>query len=127
MRWRALALACTLFAACDSSTPPLTTAPPGATPTTIAGDTCERLGDDAARYLELVVDVLDDTTLDDFRDRDRWPEALHALEEQGRDLDARSRAMRCDPAQIRERALTGARLTPDSGLAHFLLELLGLE
>jgi hypothetical protein len=123
----ALVFGAAVLAACTASTPTLTTAPPGAPSTTIAGDTCDRLVDDTTRYFELVIEVLDDTALDDFRDRDRWPEALLALEQQGEDLDTRSRVMRCDPAVVQERVFSDARLRPDSGLARFLLELLGLE
>jgi hypothetical protein len=122
-----LALVGLLAAACTPSTPTLTTAPPGAPTTTIARDSCDRLVEDAVRYLELVVEVLDDTALGDFRDRDEWPEALLALQQQGQDLDTRAQAMGCDPAAVQARVFSDARLRPDSGLARYLLELLGLE
>jgi hypothetical protein len=129
VRWLAPALACALLAACDPSPSTLTTIPPG-TPTTttsIVDDTCDQLATDTARYLELVLRVLDETSLEEFRDRDRWPEALFALQLQGADLDLRSDALGCDPAAVQEQAFQRARLGHDGRLAGYLLELLGLD
>ena len=78
-----------------------------------------------ADYLESLMEVLDQTTLDEIRDRDSWPEALVALKQQGSDLDARSAAMRCDPAAVQAAAFDAARLDPESDLALYLLDLLG--
>lgn len=127
MRWLALGLTCIVLAACDTSPATPTTAPPGAPVTTIPDDTCARLATDTARYLELVVAVLDDVALASFRDRGLWPEAVHALEQQGEALDQRSATMGCDPAEVQARAFSEARLRPDSGLSRYLLDLLGFE
>jgi hypothetical protein len=123
----AFALVGVLAAGCTPSTPTLTTAQPGAPTTTIPRDSCDRLVDDAIRYFELVVEVLDDTALADFRDRGAWPEALVAIQQQGEDLDTRAEAMGCDAATVQSRVFAGARPRPDSGLARYLLALLGLE
>ena len=128
MRRMLLALPILIFAGCDSNTPAIpTTAPPGVTTTstTIPGDTCEMLAADMGEYLELVVTVLDDTSLADFRDRESWPEGLIALENQGRDFDARSDAMRCDLARLQEGAFFSANLDPDGPLSQYLFELFG--
>jgi hypothetical protein len=123
-----LVLLCVLaVAACDPSTPTLTTMDPLASTTTLADDTCDRVATDTARYLELTVAVLDETTLDEFRDREAWPEPLLALEEQGEILDSRADRLRCDPARIQADAFAQARLEPKSGLSQYLLELWGLE
>jgi hypothetical protein len=127
VRWLALGLICAVVVACDTSSPTLTTAPPGAPTTTIVDDTCDRLATDVARYLELVVDVLDDTPLETFRDPDSWPEALFALQQQGEALDLRAAAMGCDPAEVQARAFARSGARPDSGLASYLLGLLGIE
>lgn len=117
----------TLLAACNSSPAIPTTAPPDApsTTTTIDNDTCGRVAQDSARYLETLIVVLDRVTLAETRDRDAWPEALIALEQQGEDLDARTDALRCDPADIQATAFHLARLEPRSDLGRYLLELLG--
>lgn len=118
-----------LLASCDSATSTPTTADPSlpSTTTTIENDTCGRLAVDTARYLESVVEVLDDTTLAETRDRELWPEGLVALEQQGEALDARSDAMRCDRGQVQSAAFFAADLDPDSDLARYLLSLLGLD
>ncbi|OFW66319.1 MAG: hypothetical protein A2Z12_09745 [Actinobacteria bacterium RBG_16_68_21] len=116
-----------LLGACNSAAPTPTTAPPGpTTTTTIVGDTCERLAQDAADYLEVVVQVLNETPTDVFTDRSQWPEALVALTQQGTDLDARSDAMRCDPADMQAAVFALADIDPKSPLARYLAELLGL-
>jgi hypothetical protein len=115
------------IAACDPSTPTLTTMDPSAPTTTLLNDTCERLATDTARYLELVVAILDETPLDEFRDREAWTEPLFALEEQGDILDSRAERMACDPARIQAQAFAQARLNPQSGLSQYLLELWGME
>jgi hypothetical protein len=115
-----------VLAGCDPSTPTLTTMDPSGTTTTLADDTCDRIATDTARYLELVVAVLDETPLDEFRDREAWTEPLFALEEQGEILDARADRLQCDPARVQAEAFAQARLDPQSGLSTYLLELLGL-
>lgn len=115
------------LAACDSSTPTLTTIDPSEPTTTLVDDTCDRLATDTARYLELVVAVLDETALDEFRDRETWTEPLHALEEQGEILDTRAERLGCDPARLQADAFAQARLDPESGLSAYLLDLLGLR
>ena len=116
-----------LLTACDSSPAIPTTAPPDrpSTTTTIDNDTCGRVAQDTARYLETVILVLDRVTLDEVRDRDAWPEALIALQQQGEDLDTRADALRCDPADLQATAFQLARLDAESDLARYLLELLG--
>lgn len=88
-------------------------------------DTCTLLAQDTATYLETVMVVLDQVTLDEVRDRAAWPEAMIALEQQGKDLDTRSAAMRCDRARIQEAAFLLADLDPESGLGRYLLDLMG--
>ena len=116
-----------VLAACDSAPATPTTSPPGlpTTTTTIDDDTCGRLAVDTARYLESLIEVLDGVTLDDARDRDSWPEGMVALEQQGKDLDARANAMRCDRGEVQTAAFLAADLDPDSDLARYLLTLLG--
>lgn len=126
--WLALLVAL-IATACDSGTTTPTTSPPGVptTTTTIENDTCGRLAEDTARYLESVVEVLDDATLAETRDPALWPEGLVALEQQGKDLDARSEKMRCDRGEVQTAAFLAADLDADSELAHYLLQLLGRE
>jgi len=116
-----------VIAACDTGPAIPTTADPGtpSTTTTIENDTCGRLAADTARYLESLVEVLDEVTLEEIRDREQWPEGLVALEQQGKDLDARAGAMRCDPAEVQTAAFLVADLDPDSDLARYLLALMG--
>jgi hypothetical protein len=117
-----------LAVACDNGPASPTTAPPGpTTTTTIVNDTCGSLAQDTADYLESVIEVLDQVTLAEARDREAWPEGMVALEQQGKDLDARAAAMRCDPGQVQTAAFLAANLDPDSDLAHYLLALLGRE
>lgn len=127
MRLGSILLLAVVLAACDSAPAIPTTVPPDipTTTTTIVNDTCNRLAQDTADYLETVFVVLDQTTLDEARDRAAWPEAMFALEQQGKDLDARSEAMRCDRALIQEAAFLLADIDPDSGLGRYLLELMG--
>ncbi|MEK7252314.1 MAG: hypothetical protein AAB198_03550, partial [Actinomycetota bacterium] len=112
----AIAVLFLLLASCDSGTSTPTTADPNipSTTTTIENDTCGRLAVDAARYLESVIEVLDQSTLAETRDRELWQEGLVALEQQGVDLDARATAMRCDPGQVQAAAFFAADLDPDS-------------
>ncbi|WKZ82474.1 MAG: hypothetical protein QY307_10385 [Acidimicrobiia bacterium] len=129
---RAVSLAAVVLAlaACSTPSAPIpTTAPPGtpSTVTTIEDDTCGLLATDTARYLESVMAVLDQTTLDEARDRESWPEGMVALEQMGKDLDLRSQAMRCDRARVQTQAFEEARLDPQSELAQYLLHLLGQE
>jgi len=123
------ALVVVMAMGCDSGTSTPTTSPPGVptTTTTIENDTCGRLAQDTARYLEVVVEVLDEATLAETADPALWPEGLLALEQQGKDLDARSEKMRCDRAEVQTAAFLAADLDADSELAHYLLQLLGRE
>lgn len=114
-----------VVAACDSGAVSPTTAPPGVTSTTIENDTCTRLARDTAEYLETLVEVLDQVTLEETRDREAWPEALQAMEQQGKDLDSRADEMRCDPGEVQTAAFLAADLDPDSDLARYLLTLMG--
>lgn len=125
MRTLLVAVCVVALAACDPGTPTLTTTDPSDPTTTLADDTCDRIATDTARYLELVVAVLDETPLDEFRDREAWTEPLFALEEQGEVLDGRSDRMGCDPARIQAEAFARAQLDPESGISVYLLELLG--
>jgi hypothetical protein len=114
-------------AACDSGSVSPTTSPPGVptTTTTIPNDTCGRLAADTATYLETLIEVLDEVTLDEVRDPASWPEALIAMEQQGHDLDARAAEMRCDSGEVQTAAFLAADLDPDSDLARYLLALMG--
>lgn len=122
-----VALLAVVVAGCDSGPATPTTAPPGVstTSTTIESDTCSRLAADTARYLTAVIEVLDRVTLDEARHRETWSEGMLALEQQGKDLDLRSAAMRCDRGEVQTAAFLGADLDPDSDLARYLLALMG--
>ena len=113
----AIAVLFLLLASCDSGTSTPTTADPNipSTTTTIENDTCGRLAVDAARYLESVIEVLDQSTLAETRDRELWQEGLVALEQQGW-IWMRATAMRCDPGQVQAAAFFAADLDPDSDL-----------
>lgn len=111
--------------ACDSGPATPTTAAPGTPSTTIENDTCSRLAVDTARYLESLIEVLDDVTLEETREREQWPEGLVALQQQGEDLDTRATAMRCDRGEVQTAAFLAADLDPDSDLARYLLTLMG--
>ncbi len=126
-RISALVLFGVLFAACDTGTVIPTTSPPGVptTTTTVKNDTCGRLAADTARYLETLVEVLDQLTLEETRDRESWPESLFAMEQQGKDLDTRASEMRCDAGEVQTAAFLAADLDPDSDLAQYLLTLMG--
>ena len=114
-----------VIAACDSGTVSPTTSQPGETTTTIDNDTCARLARDTATYLETLIEVLDQVTLEETRDREAWPEALQAMEQQGKDLDSRAAEMRCDRGEVQTAAFLAADLDPDSDLARYLLGLMG--
>jgi hypothetical protein len=114
-----------VLVACDSGTVSPTTTPPGVTSTTIENDTCTRLARDTATYLQTLIEVLDQVTVDEIRDREAWPEALQAMEQQGKDLDSRAAEMRCDPGEVQTAAFLAADLDPDSDLARYLLTLMG--
>lgn len=117
-----------VLTACQSAAPTPTTAPPGpTTTTTIVNDTCARLAEDAADYLELVIQVLDDTPTEVFVDESQWTEALVALEQQGADLDIRAEAMRCDRAELQAAAFGLAKVDPQGALGRHLAEVLGLD
>jgi hypothetical protein len=117
-----------VLAACDSAAPTPTTAPPGpTTTTTIVNDTCAHLAQDAADYLEVVAQVLDDTPTEVFADTSQWPEALVALEQQGHDLDVRANAMRCDRGEVQRAAFGLAHIDPKSPLGRHLAEVLGIS
>ena len=114
------------LSACHSAAPTPTTAPGSTTSTTIVNDTCSLLARDAATYLEVVIQVLNDTPTDVFTDRSQWPEALIALQQQGDDIDSRAVAMRCDRAEMQAAVFALADVDPQSSLARYLAELLGL-
>ena len=126
MRLRWLIVPLLLVAACDSS-PAVETAPPpetSSTTTTIDDDDCEKVAEATVDFLEDLIDELDETRLRELLDRGAWPEDLADLERQGRDLDLRSEALRCDPAVIQQHAFREADLDPDGPLSEYLLELL---
>ena len=113
--------------ACDSSpavddTGPTTTS--STTTTTIDNDTCERVAADTVRYLEELIDALDETSLRELSGIDEWPQELRDLQRAGKDLDLRVDALRCDPAAIQQRAFAEADLDPEGPLSERLLELL---
>lgn len=114
------------LAACQSATveTTVTTGTTSTTTTTIENDTCDRVGEDTVRYLAGLLDVLDSTALRDFTDRSAWPEELVDLERQGRDLDLRADALRCDQAAIQQRAFSDVDLNRQGPLARELVELL---
>jgi hypothetical protein len=118
-----------LLVACDSGTIPTpTTAPPGpTTTTTIVNDTCDRLAGDMAGWLEVLIEVLDDTPAQVVADPEVWPEALVALQQQGGPLDARRAALDCDPGALQADAFRRADLDPDSATSRYLMELFGLD
>lgn len=127
---RAVILTFLIFvAACDSGTVPTpTTAPPGpTTTTTIVNDSCERLAGDMAGWLEVLIEVLDDTPAQVVADPEEWPEALVALQQQGGPLDARGVALECDPGALQAEAFQLADLDPDSATSRYLMRLLGLD
>ena len=68
-----------------------------------------------------MVQVLDQTSLVELQERESWPEALVALQQQGQDLDTRAQAMRCDPATVQEGAFAVARLDAEWGTDYFHL------
>lgn len=126
---RAVILIVFVLAACDSGTtvPTPTTAPPGpTTTTTIVNDTCDRLAEDMAEWLEVLIEVLDATPAQVVADPEVWPEALVALQQQGGALDARGAALECDPGALQAKAFRQADLDPDSATARYLMGLLGL-
>jgi len=124
---RAVILLALALVACDSSTPTPTTAPPGpTTTTTIQNDTCERLAADMADWLEVFIEVLDQTSAQDVADPERWPEPVVAMFQEGDALDARGAALECDPGALQADAFRRASLDPDSELARYLMGLLGL-
>ena len=125
LRYVAVAGLLLALAACDSGTVSPTTAPPGVTTTTIENDTCTRLARDTAEYLQTLIEVLDQITLEEIRDREAWPESLQAMEQQGKDLDSRAEDMRCDRGEVQTAAFLAADLDPDSDLARYLLSLMG--
>lgn len=113
-----------VFAACSSSTSSAPTTTTSSTTTTIVDDTCERVGADTVSFLNRLIQVLDDTRLEEFKDRGDWPEDLIDLERSSRDLDIRVTALGCDPAKIRQRALDEANLVPGGPLSEGLIDVL---
>jgi hypothetical protein len=115
-----------LVAACDSSSsdPTGPTTSLSTTTTTIENDTCERVAADTVRYLERLLDTLDETRLRELTDVESWPSELRDLQRSGKDLDLRVAALRCDRAAIQQYAFAEADLTPHGPLSEELLELL---
>ena len=124
----ALAAACTVLLACDSGTAPTTTTFVPTTfvitTTTLPQDTCEDVVRDAARFLEDLVEQLDETSLDTFTDPERWPRELQELRQQGIALDERVAVLACDVAAVQAQAFDRADVDPDGPLADRLVELL---
>jgi hypothetical protein len=115
--------------ACDSEATTDTTVTTVATvasttTSTIEGDTCDRVGDDAVVYLERVIDTLDETSLRELSDPASWGDELRQLQSAGRDLDTRASAMRCSVAVIQGRVFAEADLDPGGRLSARLVELL---
>ena len=124
---RAVVLIVFALAACDSGTVAPTTAPPGpTTTTTIVNDTCDRLAEDMAVWLEVLIEVLDETPAQVVANPEVWPEPLVALQQQGEPLDARGAALDCDPGALQAEAFRRADLDPDSATSRYLMGLLGL-
>lgn len=129
---RALAtalLALALIAvACDTGdTAPTTTFVPTTfiiTTTTLPEDTCEDVTVDAARFLEDLVEQLDETSLDTFTDPERWPRELQELRQEGIALDERVAVLGCDVPAVQAAAFDRADVDPDGALADRLVELL---
>ena len=124
VRAAALTVAVLVFAACSSSSSSGPTTTTSSTTTTIVDDTCERVGGDTVSFLNRLIQVLDDTRLEEFKDREDWPEDLIDLERSSRDLDIRVTALGCDPAKIRQRALDEANLVPGGPLSEGLIDVL---
>ena len=125
---RAVIVLALALVACDSPTPTPTTAPPGpTTTTTIQNDTCQRLAADMADWLEVFIEVLDQTSARDLADQERWPEPVVAMFQEGDSLDARGAALECDPGALQADAFRRASLDPDRELARYLMGVLGLE
>jgi hypothetical protein len=124
----AAALVLLAVGACDSSgTPTTTTFVPTTfdiTTTTLPEDTCEDVIVDAARFLEDLVEQLDETSLDTFTEPERWPRELQELRQEGIALDERVAVLGCDPATVQAAAFDGADIDPDGPLAQRLVELL---
>jgi hypothetical protein len=115
--------------ACDSgdSAPTTTTFVPTTfliTTTTLPQDTCDNLTRDAARFLEDLVEQLDETSLGTFTEPERWPRELQELRQQGIALDERLAVLGCDAATVQAGAFDRADVDPDGPLAERLVELL---
>lgn len=127
MKFCAVLLLALALLACDSS-PAVdtgaTTTTHDTTTTTIDNDTCQRVAEDTTEYLERLIDTLDDTRLRVLLDTGEWPQNLRELQRQGKDLDLRVAALRCDPAAIQEYAFTLADMAPGGPLSEQLLDLL---
>lgn len=110
----------TVASSTSTSTPPVST-----TPTTDPGEDCRRLAEDAAAYLEEVVDELEGVTADELADRSRWPAALRDLKERGEELDRRTAELGCDLGAVQQEVvLRAAELSAEGPLARLLLDLL---
>lgn len=92
------------------------------TTTTIINDNCELVATDTVAFLDSLIRVLDDTRLEEFKDRAAWPEDLSDLERASRDLDIRAGFLACDPALIQQRALDEANLDPRGPLSEGLID-----
>jgi len=115
-----------VLVACDSSSsdPTGPTTSSSTTTTTIDNDTCERVADATVKYLEELIDTLDETRLRELTDPSMWGEDLRDLQRAGKDLDLRVNALRCDVVAIQQRAFAEADLVPDGPLSAELLDLL---
>lgn len=126
MRLRFAVVLVLVLVACDSSSsdPTGPTTSTSTTTTTIDNDTCDRVAADTVRYLEDLIDTLDETRLRELRDPDAWGQDLRDLQRAGKDLDLRVAALRCDPVEIQQRAFAEADMTPEGPLSAELLALL---
>jgi hypothetical protein len=113
-----------VLGACSGDTPADSTASTSSTTTTIVGDTCERVADDAVTFIQDLLDELDRTRLVGFRERDDWSDDLVRLERLGADLDIRADVLRCDAAAIRRSVLERADLSSSGPLSEGLVEYL---
>lgn len=120
-----------LVAGCsgDGAVPPSSSssssAPVSTTPTTDPGADCRRVAEDAAAYLEEVVEELGGITPDQLTDPAQWPDALTGLEVRGEELDRRATELGCDLGALQQEViLRAAELQAQGPVAQLLLDLL---
>ena len=94
------------------------------TTTTLPDDTCDHVTRDAARFLEDLVEELDETSLDTFTDQERWSRRLQELRQEGIALDERLAVLGCDVVAVQAGAFDRANLDPDGPLSDLLVDLL---